>query len=102
MSKKLKLCRVFRRINYSKVEYLILLRDFFQRADYEKVINIMKKIINNHKNDRIKICIELNHNDKKYLTNCLEQSIMKSVYSGEMNYSKEVVILCHNLKIRIF
>ena len=99
---KLKVCRVFKRINYPKVEYLIVLRDHVHRSDYEKIIRIIKKLITNHKDEKIKICIETGQNDRKYLTSCLENTIMKSVYSGEMNLSKEVVIICHNIKIRIF
>lgn len=73
-----------------------------RRSDYQKLVNILKKLIKMNANKLVTINLECGNNDKDYLLECVEKCISKSIFTGDLKTSKEVVIYSGNNKIRIF
>lgn len=91
--------RVFKRKNMK--EFLIILRNDFQRNEYEKLIKAIKKILKSNENVKLKISIDCSNNDKFYLIDFLEQRINYSIYFGELDLNKEYIITRSKCKLSV-
>ena len=98
-----KFCYIFNRKKSNKIEFLIIIHNKLSRYDYEKIIKIIKKLINAKNNyNYVTISIECCNNNKDYLFNCIENLISKSLIYGDINFKKEVNITYSNtIKIKL-